>query len=199
MRAEVLGELDDGGAQPAGAGVDEDLLPGLDLGEVDQGLPGGQRDQRDGCGLVQSERGRLEGDVVLVDGDVLGEGPDAQVAGSGVDLVADLEVRDVGPDLGHDAGDVVAEHERRLVLQELLELAVADHLVQRVDAGRAHPDQDVTAADVGLGYVGGAEAVLAVLLDDECLHVCLLSSEIGLGDGALSSDGFNRSGVGRRV
>src|SRR5205814_1450729 len=73
-------------------------------------------------------------------------------------------------DPGHHAGDVVAEHERGLVLQEPVELAVADHLVQRVDAGGAHLDQHVTVADLGLGYVGGAESVLAVPLDDECLH-----------------------------
>src|SRR5512133_2008833 len=31
-------------------------------------------------------------------------------------------------------------------------------------------DPHVTVADLGLGYVGGAQSVLAVLLDDECLH-----------------------------
>ena len=98
------------------------------------------------------------------------EGPDPQVAGASVDLVAYLEVAYGRADPGHHAGDVVAEHERGLVLQEPLELAVADHLVQRVDAGGAHLDQHVTVADLGLGYVGGAESVLAVVLDDECLH-----------------------------
>ena len=119
---------------------------------------------------MQGERGRLGRDVVLVDRDVLREGPDPQVAGAGVDLVADLEVAYGGADPGHHAGDVVAEHERGPVLQEPLELAVADHLVQRVDAGGAHLDQHVTVADLGLGYVGGAESVLAVVLDDERLH-----------------------------
>src|ERR1700722_1251191 len=94
MRPEVLGELDHSGPQPTGAGVDQNLLPGLDLSLLDQDLPGGQSDQRDGGGLMQSKRGRLECDVVLVDRDVLGEGPDAQVAGAGIDLVADLEGAD---------------------------------------------------------------------------------------------------------
>jgi hypothetical protein len=119
---------------------------------------------------VQGERGWLGGDVVLVDREVLREGPDPQVAGASVDLVADLEVAYGRTDPGHHAGDVVAEHERRLVLQEPLELAVADHLVQRVDAGGAHLDQHVTLADLGLGYFGGADSVRAVVLDDECLH-----------------------------
>ena len=98
------------------------------------------------------------------------EGPDPQVAGASVDLVADLEVAHGGADPGHHAGDVVAEHERGPVLQQPLELAVADHRVQRVDAGGAHLDQHVTVADLGLGDVGGAQSVLAVVLDDECLH-----------------------------
>ena len=131
--------------------MDEDLLPGFDLSLLHQDLPSGQRDQGDGGGLVQSERGRLGCDVVLVDRDVFGEGPDAQVAGAGVDLVTDVEVADARANLRHHSGDVVADHEGGLVFQELLELTVADHLVQWVDAGRAHPDQDVTVANPRLG------------------------------------------------
>jgi hypothetical protein len=110
------------------------------------------------------------GDVVLVDRDVFREGPDTQVAGAGVDLIAYLEVAYGRTDPGHHAGNVVTEHERSPVLQKLLELAVADHLVERVDAGGAHLDQHVTVADLRLRYLGGAQAVFAVLLDDECLH-----------------------------
>src|SRR5881628_3056016 len=106
----------------------------------------------------------------MVDGNVLREGPDTQVAGSGVDLVADLVVPHVGPDPRHDACDVVSEHERRLVLQEQLELAVAYHLVQRVDAGSTHPDKDVAGPDGGVWHLGGAEAALTISFDDECLH-----------------------------
>ena len=53
MRAEVLGELDGDRSDPAGAGVDEDLLPGLHVAALDEGLPGGQRDQGQGCGLAR--------------------------------------------------------------------------------------------------------------------------------------------------
>jgi hypothetical protein len=35
----MLGELDDGRPQAAGAGVDEDLLTGLHVGAVNEGLP----------------------------------------------------------------------------------------------------------------------------------------------------------------
>src|SRR5881397_1330142 len=106
----------------------------------------------------------------MVDGNVLREGPDTQVAGPGVDLIADLVVPHVGPDPRHDARDVVSEDERRLVLQEQPELAVAYHLVERVDTGSTHPDKDVARPDRGVWHLGGAEAALAILLDNECLH-----------------------------
>src|SRR5438132_11507508 len=102
----------------------------------------------------------------MVDGNGLREGPDTQVAGSRVDLVADLEVPDLGPDPRHDTRDVVSEYERRLVLQEQLELAVAHHLVQRVDAGSTHPDQDVTGPDDPIGHFRGAQAAFAIARDD---------------------------------
>src|SRR5215212_2761929 len=124
-------------------------------GAVDQGLPSSQCHQRHRRRLVQGERVRLGRDVVLVDRNVFGEGPDPQVAGTGVDLIAYLEAPYGGADPGYHAGNVVAEHERRPVLQEPLELAVADHLVQRVDAGGAHLDQNVTVADLRPAYVGG--------------------------------------------
>jgi len=167
----VFGELDDRRPESAGPGVDEHLLTRLHLGTVDENLPGGQRHQRHRGRLVVGERARFGRDVGLVDCDELREGTDAQVTGTGMDLVADVEVPHVGADPGDDAGHVVAEHERRLVLQELLELAISDHLVQGIDADGAHPDEDVSGPDLGLGYVGSAHAVLAVPLDNVCLHV----------------------------
>src|SRR4029434_10563447 len=116
------------------------------VGEVEEALPGGQGPQRHRGRLVQGERVWLGRDVVLVDRDVLREGPDPQVAGAGVDLIAYPEVAYGRTNPGHHAGNVVAEHERGPVLQQLLELAVADHLVQRVNARGAHLDHHVAAA-----------------------------------------------------
>jgi hypothetical protein len=127
---------------------------------------------------VQRKRGRLEGHIVLIDRDVLGEGSDPQIAGARIHLVADSEVTDGRTDLGHHTGDIVANHEGGLVLQQLLELTVADHLVQWVDAGRAHPDEDVIAANLRFGNLRGAETILAVPRDDECLHFCSLSPDL---------------------
>src|SRR5687767_5123899 len=106
----------------------------------------------------------------MIDRDVFREGADTQIAGSCVNLVIDLVVTHLGPEPRHNAGDVVPEHERRLVFQEPLELAVAYHLVQRVDAGCIDPHQDVTWPDGGIWDLSGAEAVLAIFGDDECLH-----------------------------
>jgi hypothetical protein len=64
----------------------------------------------------------------------------------------------------------VSEHERCLVLQEKLELAVAYHPVQRVDAGSTHSNEYVTGPDGGVRRVCGAQAILAVFPDDEGLH-----------------------------
>ncbi len=88
---------------------------------------------------------------VLVDRNELGEAPIRRSAGTCVSLVADGHLAHGGPDLRSGAGDVVAEHEGQLVLQESFELPVADHFVQRVDAGGAHSDQDVAVADGELG------------------------------------------------
>ena len=60
----------------------------------------------------------------MVDADVLGKRPDAQVAGTGVDLVADFVVAYFGADTRYDAREIVSEHERCLVLEEQLELAI---------------------------------------------------------------------------
>ena len=136
------------------------LLTRLDLRKHDQRLPRGKRYQRDRRCLFHRERVRLEGEVILVDGDVFSERPDAQVAGSGVDFVADLVVPHAGADPHHDAREIVSEHERRLVLQKQLEFAVANQLVQRVDAGGTHSDQDVAGSDGGIWHLGGTEAAL---------------------------------------
>jgi hypothetical protein len=112
----------------------------------------------------------LEGDVGLVDSDVLGERTDTQVARAGIDLVTDLEVLHFVTDSNHDARDVVSEYEWCLVLQQALEFAVTDHPVQRLDARCHHTDQDVTRADAWLRDFGGTEAALAIPLDHEGLQ-----------------------------
>jgi hypothetical protein len=90
-------------------------------------LPRGQGHERKKCRLNHCERSWLERDVLTVYRDILGECADTQVTWSGIDLIADLELR-VGSGLGHDASDVMAEHEWPLVPQEQLELAIPQQL-----------------------------------------------------------------------
>ena len=40
----------------------------------------------------------------------------------------------------------------------------------RLDTPETHADQDLAPSHHGLGHGGGTQTVLAVLLDDECLH-----------------------------
>ena len=118
----MLGELDRDRPDPAGAGVDEDLLPRLHVASLDEGLPRGQCHQRQRAGLLHADRRGLERQVGLGDGDALGERADAVLVGPGVDLVAGLEAAHLRPDADDGAGDVVAEDQRQLVREDLLEL-----------------------------------------------------------------------------
>ena len=121
--AQLLGQLDRKRAHAARARLDEDLLTSLELGLLDQGLPGRQTDQGNGCCLLHREVPGLDRHRVFLDGNELGERPDAEVIGPGIDLVAHLELTHSGPNSNHDAGHVVPQDERRAVGQEELELA----------------------------------------------------------------------------
>jgi hypothetical protein len=97
--------------------VDEHVLTGPNVGLLDEGLPGGQRDQRQRRGLNHVETLRFGSDIGLVDGEVFGESSDPVLAGFGVDGVAGLEAMHPRAGCRHDTGHVVAEHDRKLVPQ----------------------------------------------------------------------------------
>jgi len=69
--------------------------------------------------------------------------------------------------------DVVAGDQRQLVGQDLLELAGADLLVQRVESGGLHPHEHVVRPHYGLGHVRLPQRLL-VLVDDERSHGAFL-------------------------
>jgi len=102
---------------------------------------------RHGGRLGHGEVRGLDREIVLVHGDAFGEGADAAVAWSRVDLVAHGEAGHGRSDAGHDAGEVVAEDEWRLVGEEQLELPVADLCVKHVHAGRVDLDKHVAVVD----------------------------------------------------
>ena len=68
---------------------------------------------------------------------------------------------------------IVAEDQRQLVRQDLLELAGADLLVQRVEPGGLHLHEHVVLPDDGLGDVRLLQRPL-VLGDDERSHAMVL-------------------------
>jgi hypothetical protein len=135
--------------------VDEHFLTGLQIGSLDEHLPGGQCDERHrGC-LGHGEARRLDREIILVHRDALGEGAYTAIARPRVDLVPHGEARHGGPDAGDDTGDVVPEHEWGLVGDKQLELPVADLRVKHVHAGRVDVDEHIAVADRRLGDLGG--------------------------------------------
>lgn len=172
MGAQVPGELDGDGAHPAGTGMDEDLLAGFQLRDLDQCLPGREADQGNRRGLRHAQVARLGGHIVFADGDELGEGADALLIGAGIHGVAGLEAAHARADAHDRAGHVVAEDQGQAVAEDRLQRAGADPDVQHVDAGRVDLHQNVIVAQCGLRHVGDlADFVLAVTMDDEGFHV----------------------------
>ena len=104
----------------------------------------------------------FEREIVLVYGDALGEGADAAVARSRVDLVTHGEARHGRSDAGDDAGEVVPEQEWRLVGEKQFELSVADLRVKHVHAGRVDVDEHVAVAERWLRDLAGLHRTLVL-------------------------------------
>ncbi len=169
----MLGQLDGDRADAAGAGMDQHLLPRLQLGAFDQHLPGGQGHEGQGGGFFHADVLRLQREVGLVHRDELREGPDPVLAGPRIHLVAGLEALHLGPDADHDPRQVVAQHQRKTIGQDELELAVADLGVQRIQAGRVDGDQHVALAQLRLRHLAQAQgAALRIAVEKEGFHGC---------------------------
>ena len=149
LRAEVFGQLDGEGADAARAGVDQHLLSRLQLCEFDQRLPGGEPHQRKRRRLHVVEARGLRRRGAFAHQGILGEGADAILVEARIDRVADLESGDAWADRFHVAGEIVAEDQRKRVGDQHLHDAVADLVVERVDAGGAHAHQQIARARLG--------------------------------------------------
>ncbi len=189
----MLGQLDRKRAHATGARLDKDLLTLLDLRYLDQCLPCRQTHQGNGCGLFHSEVLWLDRHRVFLDGNELGERPDAQVIRPGVDLVARLELANAGSDTNHDAGHVVSEHEWRAVRQDELELAVSHLGVDEVDGGRVDLDQHLVGTQPRFRHVAGPQLLpLAVAVHDEGFHCfSLLPPDSGTHAAAVLDSAFD--------
>jgi hypothetical protein len=91
-RAEMLGQLDGKGADTAGAGLNEDLLPLLQFGFLDQCLPSRQSYKRNGGGFLHRQTLGLERQRCLLDGDEFSERADPEIIRPRIDLVTQLEL-----------------------------------------------------------------------------------------------------------
>ena len=114
----MLRQLNGERPHAAGTRVDEDSLPLLQVGALDQHLPGGQPHQRDGRGLFHGEVLRLHGHIRFIHGNELGERPDPILMRPRIDLVARLEPPHAPSDPDDNAGDVVAEDQRQAIGQD---------------------------------------------------------------------------------
>src|SRR5207245_9249854 len=98
--------------------------------------------------------------------------PPAAVGRLARDRAADQPLAHAAADRPHDAGVLVAEHERRLVGKE----ALRGMDIGAADAGRLDGDDDLARACDGLGDLVEREAGAAVPGGD--LHGCYLSSSV---------------------
>ena len=157
------GDLDRGAADATGCGMDEHGLPGLDLAEVMQAVPGGE------------PRGGQAGGRGVVD--AVGNGHDVRggnhrllavearfVRGAAGDHAgARFETGDAAAHSADGAAGLQAEHERRPA--GAVVPACAGEEVGPVDAGGADVDEDLAGAGRrgrGVGqvqYLGGTEVV----------------------------------------
>ena len=91
------------------------FCPFFSLAQLDQHLPGGQTNQRDGSRFLHAEVLGLQRHVGFVHGDEFRERPDPAIARPSIDLVTRFELPDFRSDPGHGSGHVVPEDEGRAI------------------------------------------------------------------------------------
>ncbi len=176
--AVVLGDLDGDMADAACPAVHEHVFIWLETGPVDQTLPGGDGDERQGCGLGKVERARLGRDEPGVGGHVFRQrsAMPLEAAGAGVDLIALLEGINLSADLRHDACDIAVQDcgESRVHAQVTAE----EQVVHGVEATRFDLDEDLVRVDRRHRDLRRLEAgARAECARDQSLHrlqVCIL-------------------------
>ncbi len=177
-------DLDGGRADATRRAVDEDGLPGPDLGELDHRPVRGQGDERHARHLLGREPGRDATEPTRPDGDLLGDRAERRERGpvQAVDpaehLVADGEPGDLRADgldgpgqVRTDARDLRGPH-AGLGAHEPGE---ADHEVPvlRVEGGRPDADEHLVVGERRWRLVGEGEHVRpAVLVEADGLHAC---------------------------
>ncbi|AIA08500.1 hypothetical protein DC74_8096 [Streptomyces noursei] len=142
-------------ADAAGRGVDQHVLTGPESRGVDEGLPGGERGERQSGRLDVVDPGRLGREGAGGSGHVLGVGTGPVRVGQHAEhLVTGPEEGDPVAGLHHGAGDVPAEGQRR-GRQEDAQDSVLE--VRGVESGGVHGDEDLAGAGRGPGKLGQLE------------------------------------------
>jgi len=113
---------------------------------------------------------RLKSDVGFVHRNKFCESADAILGGPRIDFIACVESPHLRSDANHHPSHFIAQGERQSIRQKEFELAVSDLCIQRVDAGSVDLDQHIVVPQPGLWHFTKPSAVLAIAVDDECLH-----------------------------
>jgi len=92
--------------------MDENSLPFLQVGYLDQRLPKGQADQRDGSRFFHGELAGHNRDGIFIHRDEFGEGTDSILWRPCIDLVARLESPHSRSHSDHDASHIITQNER---------------------------------------------------------------------------------------
>ena len=170
MQAERLGILNGEGADAAGAGMDQDALPGFRPCPVHQSLHRRQADQRERGGFHMRERRGFAREEGLRQRDPLGEGPDGFARGPHEDLVARPEGCDVRSHGAHRAAGVEANGVWQVVSDDLLQVAGDCLLIDWIERGRL---------DVADDLVSPWHRVRKVEEPDDILNVAISRHHIG--------------------
>ena len=205
-RTEELGDLDGGAAYTASGSENQDGFAGLKLGAVDEHVPGGEENERDGGGVRPvevfwiretvdlghtnifraaaidhvTEVGEIAAAVILTSdaGGTFATGN----AGSENDFLADVNGGDFWADLGDFAGNIAAGNvgERDGNAGE----AAANPEVEMIEGAGTDANQDFIVAESRFGNIGIAkDGRVTVFVDDDGFHGQPPAS-VGMNDGS---------------
>jgi len=191
--AEKLGDLNGGAADTATGSEDEDVFTRLKLGTMDEHVPGGLEDERNGGSVGPIEVSRIGHAIdfgaanifgaatinhvaeireiaakIVVAGEAGGT-PAAGNAGSENNFLADVDRGDFRADLGDFASDVAA----RNVGQGNLEAgkAAAHPEVEMIECAGANADEDFVATELRFGNIGKAEnGWVTMMMEEDGFH-----------------------------
>jgi len=191
--AEEFSNLDGGAANTAAGGENEDVFARLELRAIDEHVPGGLEDQRNGGGMgpievfgvghaidfrAADEFGAATINHVAEIGEVAaavvvaakaGGTFAAGNAGSENDFLADVDSADFGADFGDFAGDVAAGNVGEWNLEA--GKAAAHPEVEMVEGAGVNADEDFVATKLRLGDIGVLEnGRVAVMTEDDGFH-----------------------------